>query len=277
MLEHTLDRAKNLVIPERIITVISNNQRHYFNRTLKSEYGGKLIEQPSNGGTLTAIFLAAAYILQNDPQATLLILPSDHFVYPEEKYVQYAELAMRQAEECEDRIVLLGAEAYRAESDYGWIETSGKQRKRAQVKIFAEAAPVKNFHEKPTQKEAENLYRSGAIWNTMITAVKAKTLWAFGKWVMPQTMEHFENFRVVLHAVSNGLVPSDHENICLSQLFQNIPQMDFSSDFLQKVAQFILTVSMEDLVWSDWGRPERLIDSVEQMDFPTNFPKAIYR
>src|SRR5512139_1264407 len=83
MLKHTLDRTSNVVNPDQIVTVIGENQLVHLWENLSEGMPGRILEQPSSRGTGAAVFLAATFVLATDPNATFLILPSDHFVYPE--------------------------------------------------------------------------------------------------------------------------------------------------------------------------------------------------
>ena len=84
MLEHTVSRAARLVGPERIVTVIGKGHRRWFG---KETLPGLVIEQPVSRGTGAGIFLPASYIYARDPEAVLLIFPSDHFVFPKAKFL----------------------------------------------------------------------------------------------------------------------------------------------------------------------------------------------
>jgi len=59
--------------------------------------------------TAAGIFLPLAYVRARDPHATVVIYPSDHFVYPEERFVESVRSAVRAAEKIKDRLVLLAA------------------------------------------------------------------------------------------------------------------------------------------------------------------------
>jgi len=49
---------------------------------------GKLIAQPSSRDTGPGVFLPLAYVRRQDPDASVVILPSDHYVYPERLFIQ---------------------------------------------------------------------------------------------------------------------------------------------------------------------------------------------
>jgi molybdopterin-guanine dinucleotide biosynthesis protein A len=134
MLQHTVDRALTLVDSAHILVVSMGGQRVFLNDITIAQpdatpLNGQLLEQPIDCGTGAAVLFGAAHVLSQDPDATLLILPSDHFFHPEERFQQYADLCMQYGERTPDRMVLLGATPHYAETDYGWIVPSlGKVR-----------------------------------------------------------------------------------------------------------------------------------------------------
>lgn len=180
LLQHTLDRARQIVHPEHIVTVIGRGHRNFLEGSLgHMEIPGRVIEQPANRDTLPGVLLAATYIMTMDPQAIVLIFPSDHFVFPERRFLVHVVRAGLLAHCLEDRLVLLGAQPDRPAPEYGWIEP-GAQKKAWAWSSRESAREIISFREKSLLPEAEDFFSLGYLWNTMITAVQVKTLWSLG-------------------------------------------------------------------------------------------------
>ena len=97
MLQHTLDRACQVVDPDRVLTVISCDHVKWLQGSMIWSIAGRVLKQPSNLDTGPGIFFPTACILATDPSATILVLPSDHFVFPEQKFLsQIRRLAEEQ-------------------------------------------------------------------------------------------------------------------------------------------------------------------------------------
>ena len=111
MFEHTLDRSDRIVAPERRVTVIARDHRDEARPQLSSRPKGKLILQPSNRETAAGIFLGLTYVRAHDPTATVLIFPSDHFVYPEDTFVEKAQRLARAARNLKHWVFLLSSHA----------------------------------------------------------------------------------------------------------------------------------------------------------------------
>lgn len=264
MLQHTLDRATSVTDPENVVTVIGNGHRVFLDDALGFEQPGMVMEQPMDCGTAAGIFLPLAYVLEHDPKATVLVLPSDHFVYPEAHFIHYASEAVQLAEWLDDKIILLGAEATRPETDYGWIEP-GDERTALPLDSGICAMDVGGFREKPCKLEADRYYRRHWLWNTMVFAARAETLWSLGCRLLPDMMAPFRTLRSVLRAVLDERVPADHFSMAVTHLYNNMPTADFSRHILQKSAASTVVMPIKRVHWCDWGRPERVAETLANL------------
>jgi mannose-1-phosphate guanylyltransferase len=272
MLQHALDRAGAIATPEHITTVVCQGHQAHLRKAIPAGLPGLVLEQPFNRGTAPSIFLAASYIMEANPQATVLILPSDLFVHPEERFNQYTEQACQMAEAHEDQLILLGAAPDRPETDYGWIEVWNNGETFEDENGAQRPIPVRGFHEKPNRMRAESLLLHGSLWNTMVVAVKVKALWALGWALLPDLMEQFESLRQVLRAIRLDWVRREHAQVATSHIYHKIEMLDFSRDFLQHAANWTGVLRMEGLEWSDWGRPERVMETLNQIGRTPAFP-----
>ena len=59
---------------------------------------------------------------------------------------------------------------------------------------------------------------------------------------------------------------SGHESEILDSIYEDMPESDFSSDVLQHAIERLLVVELERILWSDWGRPERIMSSLHRID-----------
>ncbi|GMV94869.1 MAG: hypothetical protein AMXMBFR82_46470 [Candidatus Hydrogenedentota bacterium] len=271
MLKHTVDRAAELVPPKQIITIIGKGHRSFL-ETEHTPLPGKVIEQPKDCGTAVGIFVPLSYIMAEDPEATVLVLPSDHFVFPEGAFLSHALGGCMLARAHEDSLILFGALATRPETDYGWILPSSSKRTIVTGGALWTTRTVKRFHEKPGHDEATELLAKGYLWNTMIVAGTAKTFWRLGWQLLPQMMERIHNLRQVLRGVGSGGVTSRQEAAALHDVFVGMRSYDFSRDLLQRAAGWTKSVTMDGVEWCDWGRPERVAATLKQLELRPAFP-----
>jgi len=225
---------------------------------------GLVIEQPGNLGTAPGILLPTAYVLANNPEATLAIFPSDHFVYPEGQFCEYITHAFELAEKHADKVILVGAIPDRAATEYGWI-VPGSDRTEGNGSQPYVLMKVAGFREKPAEKEARVLLRQGCLWSTMVMTVKAKTLWALARQFLSEMMCQFDAFLSVLHAIREGRLDPRYESRALASIYQCLGQADFSRDVLQHAAGQSMALRMEGVNWCDWGHPQRVVETLADM------------
>jgi len=122
MFQHTVERATTLTSPERTMVVAACHHHSEVVSQLRGRPIGKLFLQPANCDTAAGIFLPLAYLRARDPQAIVVILPSDHFIHPEYPFLETVRQAMVSAEAMPARMLLLGVRPDGVETDYGWIQ-----------------------------------------------------------------------------------------------------------------------------------------------------------
>jgi mannose-1-phosphate guanylyltransferase len=268
MLHHTLRRACGVVSRERIVSVIGPNHRRFLDR-LGPPPPGRVLESPRPKGTAVGIFFALSYILTEDPDAMVYVFPSDHFIFPEDRYVEeLRDLRLRLDKRSKKRVVLLAARPDRPETDYGWIEVD--RRRTGRLSGLPRAV---RFIEKPRLAVATKLHRAGALWNTMIVLARAGTLWDLGVEYLPEVMLRFESFARILKGVRDGRIPSEMERVATDHLFTYVDSADFSRDLLRRAASRLL-VHQLDVEWCDWGRPERVSETVARFGSGSAFPAS---
>jgi mannose-1-phosphate guanylyltransferase len=259
MLQRAHDLASAISGAERIVTVIGSGHQSHLDKAMPNGLPGKVLEQPMDRGTLPAIFLAATYAYERDPQSCLLVMPSDFHVAPENRFIEYGRRLVGLAARHRDRLVLLAAEPGRAEMDFGWIEPDYARSARQTDRLEPKAMPVRRFHEKPDANLAQRLMQNGALWNTMIMAVQVEMLRNLGWKLLPELMEGLDIILHVLRARRRGEVSAAHEAIALAHVYRKLPQMDFSGELMPWIARQCLVLPMPTVQWEDWGRPERVM------------------
>ena len=164
MLEHTLNRAERLIPSERLSTVI--NEAHLgfpdVQRQIWKRPAQTLVVQPQNRETGPGLLLPLIYLTKHYPNAVVAILPSDHFVFEEEKLMRYVHHAHQCVKDNPSQLVLLGIEPDREDSEYGYILPEKT------LKGSPGLVSVSAFIEKPDPGKARDLILNGALWNTMI-------------------------------------------------------------------------------------------------------------
>ena len=259
MLEHTILRADRLIQPERQRILIARDHYQDARPQLASRWAKSVILQPSNCDTLPGIFLPLTHVYARDSKATVIIYPSDHFIHPQERFMSIMESAVQAVEDLPDLLVLLGVPPDSLEQDYGWIYPAQEIRKSKECPVFK----VRKFLEKPSRKCAAAAMACGGLWNTMIMVVKAGTLWRLGRMYAPEILRHFERLYEA--------IGTSREESVLESIYEVMPSRNFSTDLLTPAADHIGLLPMKDVLWSDWGRKQRIVETLEQIGKYPNF------
>ena len=265
MLQHTWDRADRLTVSERKVTVIARDHYQQACSHLEQQSVGQVVLQPQNRDTAAGIFLPLTYIRSWDPDATVVIFPSDHFVFPEDRFLETVRGTISTVEILKDRIILLGVRPTGLELDYGWIEMGSILGWSAGSSVRQANA----FLEKPDAIQGLAAMAGGALWNTLVMTAKVETLWRRGWQCMPELMEHFEKLEEVIDTPREGPI--------LDTIYREMPCRNFSSDLLQRVPDCVGVMELQDVLWSDWGRPERIEETLRLLGKDPAFPIEHFR
>lgn len=126
---------------------------------------GAILIEPEGRNTAPAVLAAALYLVKQDPEAVMLVAPSDHVV-PDCAAFQTAVAAGLTATES-GKLVTFGIIPTHAETAYGYLELAGT--------LSDEVVPLKRFVEKPDETRATNMVNAGTfLWNAGIFLFKAK-------------------------------------------------------------------------------------------------------
>lgn len=130
--------------------------------------GCLLIAEPIARNTAPAIGLAAATLLERDPDAVLAILPADHHVADEPAFARVLDRALTEVE-ARDVIGTVGIAPVRAETGFGYLEVAAAP--------LDEVVDVLRFAEKPDRETAERYVASGRyLWNAGMFFASARRI-----------------------------------------------------------------------------------------------------
>ncbi|EEW24763.1 mannose-1-phosphate guanylyltransferase/mannose-6-phosphate isomerase [Rhodobacter ferrooxidans] len=121
-----------------------------------------VVIEPEGRNTAPAVLAAALVLAAHDPQAVMLVAPSDHVV-PDAAAFRAAVLAALPRARAGD-LVTFGIAPVRAETGYGWLELAPGARADA-----TEPQPLARFVEKPDAGRAAAMLAAGNfLWNAGI-------------------------------------------------------------------------------------------------------------
>jgi mannose-1-phosphate guanylyltransferase len=240
MLQWSIRRALGMVPKSRIVTVVAAKHRHWWSRDLADLPLKNVVIQPRNRGTAAGILLPLLHVIQKDPHARILILPSDHYVSDEKLLRRSMIRAVDSIENGRDRVRLLGIVPQETDDGYGWIVPTST----------AELTQVEAFVEKPDGETARSLMCRGALLNSFILAARAETLLQLYLRALPDLVGEF----AIWKNEAGGRWPE------LAALYDGLPTCDFSREVLERFSNDLSAVRVSGCGWTDLGTPARLRD-----------------
>lgn len=131
---------------------------------------GAVLIEPEGRNTAPAVLAAALHIAQSDPDALLLVAPSDH-VLPDAKAFREAVRHAADAVTKGGQLVTFGITPDRPETGYGYLHMAG------QPDGSGEATPLRRFVEKPDLETAKSMLSAGEyLWNAGIFLFSARDI-----------------------------------------------------------------------------------------------------
>jgi len=253
MLQHTWDRADQLTLPQHKVTVVAQTFRQEVWSQFQNRRSGHVVVQPRDCGTVAGMYLPLTYVRAQNPDATIVLYPSDHFVQPEGLFIDAVRRSLLAAEVLADRVMLLGVTPTSLELEYGWIQPDH----HLAWSVGLPVRTVSSFLEKPQRATAQTAMESGALWNTSVLSAKVETLWKLGWRCFPDVMERFE--------MLGQTIGTPEEGQMLESIYHGMPTKTLSSHFLQQVPDRLGVIELRGVNWSDWGQPERIVKTLREL------------
>jgi mannose-1-phosphate guanylyltransferase len=248
LMQTTIERAMALTRLDRISVVVTAHHEVIARAQLDPYPGVELVVQPQNLDTGPGLLLPLVRILVRAAGARVVFLPSDHHVA---NPLPIAEaLADAAAPGLDGRIALLGVTPTGPEVEYGWIVRGAPV---PHTRGFA----VHRFHEKPSHPVAEELWKTGGLWNTFISAGPAPLFWALARRHLPHHTARLERYASAIDRLD--------EAAALQHAYDGMPAANFSRTVLAN-ADELAVVPVTGSGWCDWGSPQRVLASLAGTD-----------
>ena len=263
MLEHTFQRAERLIPAAKILTVVGRHHLQHIEvkRQLSSRDRENVILQPANKETGPGILLPLVHLYKRQPDAIVSVFPSDHFILEEDRFMTHVDLAAQAVARNPTRIVLLAMEAHDPEIEYGYVVP---RQDGGEITLHG-TRRIARFVEKPARRVAHDLLHAGALWNTMIMVFKVKTLLQMVQELCPSL--HWPFMRIL------NAIDTDAEQRTVDEVYRTLEPINFSKGLLERIAKVypetISVLPVLQIYWSDWGSPQRLLESQQLLGLPS--------
>jgi len=242
LLQLALHRAGRVAPMSRVTTIVAAQHESWWRGELAGTQDSNVVVQPSNRGTAVGALLPLLRILARDPDAHVLLLPSDHFFSDEQALERSMRAAIREIDQRPERLVLLGIVPDEPDTGFGWIVPAANGGPGVQR--------VLRFVEKPPLTVAAELMSQGGVWNSFILAAAGRTLIQMFEQKLP----------AVTRMLQEALAAED-----LARAYEELDSFDFCRDLLEGLEDRLSVLPVPQCGWSDLGTPERVARCIGQI------------
>lgn len=235
LLQMSYDRILDIVPRENIIIITNEQYAVLVREQLPELAADQVLLEPARRNTAPCIAWAACHIAARDPEASIIVTPSDHLITREKLFLDSVTEGFAFVEE-NDALLTLGIKPTRPETGYGYIQVGPV--------VAGDIHKVKTFTEKPRRELAEVFVESGEFfWNSGIFLWKASSIISALKEWAPDVANTFER--------GAGLFGTPAETEFIRENFPGC--MSISIDFAVMEKARNVYVECVNFGWSDLG------------------------
>ncbi|WP_347157749.1 mannose-1-phosphate guanylyltransferase [Pontibacter chitinilyticus] len=235
MLQMTARRFKDICPPENMFVVTNKDYEALVKQQLPHLTENQILLEPIGRNTAPCIAYASYKIGQLNPDANLIVTPSDHVVLKEQEFTAVIKEAVDAAAK-EDVLITLGITPSRPDTGYGYIQYLNDESKRIKK--------VKTFTEKPNIELAQMFLESGDfVWNSGIFIWNVQSILRAFRQHLSEISEIFEEEASVLN--------TNQEQNFISRAYSQCRNVSIDYGIMEKVDN--VYVLLADIGWSDLG------------------------
>ncbi len=238
-IQQTYDRFSKIIPAENFYVVTSVDYKELVLEQLPELGESQVLLEPLRRNTAPCIAYAAYKIKSVNPDANLIVAPSDHFILKEDEFLEQIKNGLDFVSD-NNALLTLGIQPSRPETGYGYIQVNNK----VEYKQLDNLYKVKTFTEKPDIKMAGIFLESGEFyWNSGIFL-----------WSLSSILEAFDkllNEVSVLFARGEKLYNTPDEGAFIKKTYSECMGISIDYGVMEKADNvYVLTA---DFGWSDLG------------------------
>lgn len=249
LLQSTFDRVSRFIPLENIYVSTNHEYAHYVVEQLPEIPSENVLSEPIHRNTAPSVAWATFRIVHRDPEACMMIIPSDQAVIHEDRFCENMLQGMKLVSQ-HDRILTMGVRPTRPETGYGYIQKGDPMDAEH---IYR----VKSFTEKPDLDFARMFIESGEfLWNTGIYLSNVKHMRQCLHNIFPAV------FRLLEAQGPN--VTLEDELLFIEENFSAYPNMSIDYGLLDQNED--VSVMESDFGWADLGMWHSIYDTIKKGD-----------
>jgi mannose-1-phosphate guanylyltransferase len=173
MLQQTVARIAPVVTPERTLIITGSDQADAVRAQLPQLPPENVVAEPCPRDTAPCVGLAAEIVARKDADGTMIVMPADHVIQPNEKFLATVNAAVSVIDADPTAFVTFGIKPTHPETGYGYIERGEALPSNSGIALHR----VAQFREKPDRATAEQFLAEGRFaWNSGIFVWRARAI-----------------------------------------------------------------------------------------------------
>ena len=235
LLRMTFERFLHIVPASHIYIVTNAEYQSLVLEHLPELTPQQVLCEPSRNNTAPCVAYAAMKLRGLDPDANMVVAPSDHIILEEKNFLNFISQALDYTASHE-ALLTLGIRPSRPDTGYGYIHYEATESQGIH--------PVKQFMEKPPLEQAKAFVASGEyLWNAGIFIWRAETV-----------LRAFEQFSPDIYRIldaGRSEYNTDREQTFIDQAYPTTPSISVDYAIMEKATN-VYTIPSS-FGWSDLG------------------------
>jgi len=247
LIQQTYDRFLKIVPQENIFILTNEAYIQLVKEQLPSLDDSQILAEPIMRNTAPCIAYGSHKILKLNPDASIVVAPSDHLIMDSEEFTRCIKKSLETATN-HDCLISLGIKPSRPDTGYGYIQYNTK-------KIGEDFFMVKTFTEKPNKELAKTFVQSGDfLWNAGIFVWSVKSILNAFKKHLPEMNDIFKE--------GESIYNTSEEQEFVHAAFSQCTNLSIDYGIMEKAENVYVLPS--EFGWSDLGTWASVYDLSEK-------------
>ena len=229
----TYERFAAMVPNENFLVVTNQRYKAQVLEHIPELKESQILCEPIGRNTAPCIAYAAYYLQKLNPEARMIVTPSDHLILNEVDFREIISECVEYAD-THDALMTVGIKPTRPDTGYGYIQTSSD----------SSISRVKCFTEKPNLEMAQTFIESGEfVWNAGIFIWKLSS-------IIEAFSRHLPEHHALFSSIINDLA-TEREEAAIESVFSECKPISIDYGIMEKADN--VYVRCGDFGWSDVG------------------------
>ncbi|QWX83051.1 mannose-1-phosphate guanylyltransferase [Cellulophaga sp. HaHaR_3_176] len=246
LIQKTFKRLNKFVPTENILILTNERYNDLVLEQLPMVKQEQVVLEPAMRNTAPCILYASLKIQKKNPDAVMIVAPSDHWIEDEEGFARNVEACFDKCEK-EDALCTLGIKPTFPNTGFGYIEFDKENKE--------DLKKVNQFREKPNYETAKDFLAQGNfLWNAGIFMWSVKTIVDAFKAYQPSQYELF--------AKGIALYNTDSEQEFINENYPQAENISIDYAILEQSKKIYVLPATFD--WNDLGTWGSLYDKLDK-------------